>query len=139
METVRAALNPPVDASHGLVTGHVLALHHLLMAKKGPPGILPANKVLNTMHALGSMLTRIDHTLERADGGAERVGKLAIKLCHSGTAAFKKVSDKPFKARFEPLLLLSPSPSLSLSLLPPPPPPPPPPPSLPLLQPPPVR
>jgi hypothetical protein len=65
METVRAALNPPVDAGGGLCTGHVLALHHLLMAKnllmakKGPPGILPANKVLNT-HAHARVHAQID-------------------------------------------------------------------------------
>jgi hypothetical protein len=64
VETVRAALNPPVNADNGLCTGHILALHPLLMAKKGPeingpPGIFPANKVLNT-HAQARVHAQID-------------------------------------------------------------------------------
>jgi hypothetical protein len=46
------------------------------------------------------VLIRIDSTLEHIEGGAERVGRLAIKLCHVGSTPFKGVSDKSFKARF---------------------------------------
>jgi hypothetical protein len=46
------------------------------------------------------VLIRIDRTLEHIEGGAERVGRLAIKLCHVGSTPFKGVSGKSFKARF---------------------------------------
>jgi hypothetical protein len=46
------------------------------------------------------MLARIDRTLERAEGGAERVGHLAVKLCHAGSAPFKCVLHRNFKVRF---------------------------------------
>jgi hypothetical protein len=105
VETVRAALNPPVTAANGLCTGHVLALQYLLLRPTSPGqpggGILVASAVSNTVSTFGTLLIDIDRTLEHADGGSLRLGKLANRLCHTAAAQpWKRTTDKGFKSKF---------------------------------------